>query len=537
MYEHGRFGLRIPISLFLALILIATTISLAPAAPLGQVPPEPEIGARAAIVVEYPSGRILYSRSAHDRLAPASTTKILTAILAIEYGKLQDVVTVNEADLVGESSMGLVSGEQQTFHELLYGLLLPSGNDAAEAIARSLGEKSTSGDPTLAQPVARFVAMMNARVTQLGLENSHFVNPHGLDMEGHYSSAYDLASLSWYALHLPVFNEVVSQFDHDSPGHALLNTNEMLTRYPGADGIKTGWTDAGGLCLVTSATRDGKRLISVVLNAPHWYTDSTVLLDYGFARLAAMPTDDRAEVLSVSKRGTAGWLLANGALIQPAPDAVPPGQGGGGVPPQIHDSQRAASPVDRGENKQAQPARLVTTIASRQENALPWAFLLFALVATSCCYLIASRLLRFRPARWTPRSQGVTSVSDNQTLALGQYGVRLLGENKVSRRREPNLLVTQTDTAVAHLEQALANASEGRQGASMSEFLSALRLGLQIDIAVLASQVELPSSAFLALARAQMTSGAPEEARATLLHGVLVFPNERLLRLALSQLR
>ena len=113
----------------------------------------------------------------------------------------------------------------------------------------------------------------------------------------------------------------------------------------------------------------------------------------------------------------------------------------------------------------------------------------------------------------------------------------MLGDNNVTRRREPNLLVTRTDTAVEHLEQALQLAAEGRQGASMSKFQSALRLGLNIDISVLAAQVELPASAFLALARAQTSSGALDAARATLLHGVLVFPQERLLRLALSQLR
>ena len=547
MYVHGRVSLRSSIAFFLALILTAATTSIAPATPLSQVPPEPEIGARAAIVVEYPSGRILYARSAHDRLAPASTTKILTAILAIEYGKLQDVVTVNEADLVGESSMGLVSGEQQTLHELLYGLLLPSGNDAAEAIARSLGEKSTSADPTLAEPVARFVGMMNARVTQLGLEDSHFMNPHGLDADGHYSSAYDLASLSWYALHLPVFNEVVSQPGHDSPGHALLNTNEMLTRYPGADGIKTGWTDAGGLCLVTSASRDGKRLISVVLNAPHWYTDSTALLDYGFAKLAAVPTDGAAEVLALSTRGTAGWLLANGSSIQPAPERAPSGQGGG-LPPQIHDSQPVTSLVDKNQDQRLQPNRVVATVAVRQEQALPWAFLLFAAVAAFCCYLITTRLLRYRPARGSVIAAGSSTRLWPANLRAGRnpndvaspnlpQGARTLGESKVSRRREPNLLVTQTDTAVVHLEQALQLAAEGRQGASMSEFHSALRLGLHIDISVLAAQVELSPNAFLALARAQMSSGAVEAARATLLHGVLVFPNERLLRLALNQLR
>ena len=549
MYLHGRVALRPAITLFFMASIILATGAMASAAPLPQAPPEPEIGARAAIVVEFPSGRILYARNAHERVAPASTTKILTAILAIENGKLEEAVKISESDLVGESSMGLVGGEEQTFHELLYGLLLPSGNDAAEAIARTLGEKSSSADPTLAEPVDRFVAMMNARVEQLGLENSHFVNPHGLDAEGHFSSAYDLASLSWYALHLPVFNEIVSQSSHDSPGHALLNTNEMLTRYPGADGIKTGWTDAGGLCLVTSATRDGKRLISVVLNAPHWYTDSTALLDYGFAKLAAVPTDASAEALSISTRGTAGWLLANGLAVQPAQDNVPNGQGGGGMPPQLHDSTPATTLVNRNSGQGGQSDRIVATVAARQDAAMPWAFLGFTLVAAVCCYLVATRLFRYghapaarvggvgeHPAS-LPLRRRRGDASTKASPRQPEHAARMLGENKVARRREPNLLVTQTDAAVAHLEEALQLATEGRQGASMSEFRSALRLGLNIDVSVLSSQVELPPAAFLALARAQLSSGAPEAARATLLHGVLVFPNERLLRLALNQIR
>ena len=192
-------------------------------------------------MVEYPTGRILYAKDEHERMSPASLTKVLTAILALEYGNLNDVVTATPDDLVGESTMGLVSGEQQTLHDLLYGMLLPSGNDAAMAIARHLGStigasvKSDSSDP-----IVRFAAMMNARVLQLGLQDTHFVTPHGLDSEAHYSTAYDLASLSWYALHIPQFNEIVSQPYYEAPGHALQNTNEMLTRYPGADGIKTG---------------------------------------------------------------------------------------------------------------------------------------------------------------------------------------------------------------------------------------------------------------------------------------------------------
>src|SRR5438067_1776815 len=264
----------------------------------------PEIGARAAIVVEYPSGRVLYSKAIHDHLPPASTTKILTAILALEHGNLEDQVTASPGDLVGESTMGLEDGERQTMRNLLFGLLLPSGNDAAMAIARQIGSLESAPNPQQPDPVRRFADMMNARASQLGLADSHFVNPHGLDTEGHYSSAYDLASLTWYALHFPMFNEVVKSSLYEAPGHSVRNTNEMLSRYPGADGIKTGWTDAAGLCLVASATRAGHRVSSVVLSAPHWYKDSTTLLDYCFARPPAMRQDASAQVLPVASRRT-----------------------------------------------------------------------------------------------------------------------------------------------------------------------------------------------------------------------------------------
>jgi D-alanyl-D-alanine carboxypeptidase len=193
--------------------------------------------------------------------------------------------------------MGLVAGEQQTLHNLLYGLMLPSGNDAAMTIARYVGSgakgtlaaarASRSTASKLASPIATFVGMMNARAASLGLKDSHFANPHGLDAPGHYSSAYDLASLTWYAMHFDTFDQIVRQPSYMAPGHPLININKMLARYPGAEGVKTGYTGAAGLCLVASATRNGHRLISVVLNAPRWYEDSAALLDYGFARLDA----------------------------------------------------------------------------------------------------------------------------------------------------------------------------------------------------------------------------------------------------------
>src|SRR5687767_5756075 len=237
------------------LLLVPGAASPAFASSPAQATPEPQISAKAAIVVEYPSGKIIYQKGAHEQLAPASTTKILTAILAMERGKLNEIVTVAPEDMIRGSKMGLKSGEQQTVRNLLYGLMLPSGNDAAMTIARHIGSQKGGSSATPKDAVNAFASMMNARLTQLGLKESHFVNPHGLDKSGHYSSAYDLASLTWHAMHFPVFNEIVKQPSHKVPGHTLTNINKMIAQYPGADGAKTGYTRRAGLCLVTTATR------------------------------------------------------------------------------------------------------------------------------------------------------------------------------------------------------------------------------------------------------------------------------------------
>jgi D-alanyl-D-alanine carboxypeptidase len=173
--------------------------------------------------------------------------------------------------------------------------MLPSGNDAAMTLGRYVATKSGAGASTPA-----FARLMNKKVAALGLKDTNFVNPHGLDAKGHYSSAYDLASMTWYAMHNELFNQIVRQENYDAPGHKLKNLNKMLTRYVGAEGVKTGYTGRAGLCLVASATRDGKRVISVVLNDPKLYDESAALLDYGFARLSTMPAG-AGERLGIAK--------------------------------------------------------------------------------------------------------------------------------------------------------------------------------------------------------------------------------------------
>jgi len=216
----------------------------------------PVIGAIAAIVIDADSGRVLYEKNAYSRRAIASTTKIMTAIVALENGNLDDIVTISKsAAVVGGSSINLQVSEKLKLSELLYGLLLNSGNDAAVAIAEHIGGT-----------VEKFSDMMNKKAMELGAKDSHFLSPHGLDKDGHYSTAYDLALITKYALKNTTFCKIVSTKSTTIYNRSLYNTNEMLELYPGADGVKTGYTGQAGRCLVTTAKRDNMRIISVVLN-------------------------------------------------------------------------------------------------------------------------------------------------------------------------------------------------------------------------------------------------------------------------------
>jgi D-alanyl-D-alanine carboxypeptidase (penicillin-binding protein 5/6) len=545
-YPFGGFVMalrRTPLFLALPLICLllgfsASFLSVASAQEASDVP---QIGAQSAIVVEYPGGRILYSKNEHERMAPASLTKIMTAILALEYAGPGEIVAATPDDLVGESAMGLVSGEQQTMLDMLYGMMLPSGNDAAMAIARHLG--STVGANVQAEgadPIGRFAVMMNVRAQQLGLAESHFLNPHGLDAEGHYSTAYDLASLSWYALHIPEFNKVVAQAYYEAPGHPLLNTNEMLTRYEGADGIKTGWTDGCGLCLVTSASRGGHRLISVVLNAPQWWKDSADILDYGFAKIASDPAGASDPTLAVSHSGVVSGMLANPAAALPVP--APLAQGGG---PAVTapETQPEAAPQAGGNVLATEPMGMpsIAGSASQQGPGPLWLLVLMSLAGFGCLLIARGLGPRFR----LPLPAGLLTLTRRSTREgseeypfepLPVPTVRASITNAASRRREPNLLLRPEDTHLLHIERAVALAGQGKQGSSISEFLQAIRVGGPLDVGVLAEQYQLCAEAFLALARAQVAVGETSSARRTLLHGVLVLPHERVLRVALYRL-
>ncbi|MCV4230151.1 D-alanyl-D-alanine carboxypeptidase [Virgibacillus sp. LDC1] len=236
--------------------------------------------AQAAALIDVTSGRVLYSKNGDERLRIASLTKIMTAIVAIEHGKLDDRVKISKNAFAKEgSSLFLKLGEEMTLENLLYGLMLRSGNDAATAIAEHVGGTEEG-----------FVLLMNEKAAGLGLTNSHFMNPHGLDHDEHYSSANDVAKLTAYALKNPVFSEIVKTPTKKAPNpneawdYKWDNKNKMLRFYEGADGVKTGYTKKAFRCLVSSATRNGQQIAAVTLNDGNDWNDHSKMLDYGFAQ-------------------------------------------------------------------------------------------------------------------------------------------------------------------------------------------------------------------------------------------------------------
>lgn len=238
----------------------------------------PDVTARSAILLDQATGRILFSKNAHEQLPMASTTKIMTAVLAIESGRLDDTVTVSEyASLVEGSGVDLDAGEEKTLEELVYGLMLRSGNDAATAIAEHL-----------AGSVEKFAEKMTRRARELGAAQTKFMNPHGLHHEEHYTTAYDLGLIAAHAMSLPAFREIIAteqkkiSWTGRPYDRVLRNQNKLLTMYTDANGIKTGWTTPAGRCFVGSAARDGWQLVSVVLNAPRMWEDTIALLEFGY---------------------------------------------------------------------------------------------------------------------------------------------------------------------------------------------------------------------------------------------------------------
>ena len=236
------------------------------------------ISARSAVLIDSNSGRVLYEHNSYEKLPMASTTKIMTGLLACESGKLDKTVKISPfASGTEGSSLWLKIGEKQTLENLTYGLMLKSGNDAAVAIAEYLGGN-----------IDAFALLMNKKSREIGAESTNFENPHGLDSENHYTTAYDLALIAREAMKNKKFREIVSTKTYSIPmegekwDRALKNHNKLLWRYDGCNGVKTGFTKKCGRCLVSSSEKGNEKFICVTLNAPDDWSDHTQLLNYGF---------------------------------------------------------------------------------------------------------------------------------------------------------------------------------------------------------------------------------------------------------------
>ena len=253
---------------------VVPPLVLAPGDPL------PGLSSRSAIVMDAATGLVIYERNADERRYPASTTKIMTLVIALEKGNLDDIVTVSSsAEGTEGSTLWLKAGERIPLRELLYGMMMHSGNDATVVIAEHI-----------AGSVPAFAGMMTARAHELGAESTSFVNPNGLPDDNHYTTARDLAIIAAHGYSLPEFEDIVSTKEisynwvHDEKKQ-LRNENQMLWFYPGGNGVKTGYTDKAGRCLVSGAKHDGIQLVTVVLDSLFMWNDSIALLDYGFEQI------------------------------------------------------------------------------------------------------------------------------------------------------------------------------------------------------------------------------------------------------------
>lgn len=298
---------------------VLTAAAVAAAASVCASAAPESVSAVSAIVIEADTCTPLWEKNADERRAMASTTKIMTALLTIEAGDLDREFTVDPlAILVEGTSMGLREGDRVSRRDLLYGILLPSGNDAANAAAVSV-----SGS------IGKFVELMNSKARELELSDTHFVTPSGLDAEGHYTTARDLARLTAFAMKNEVFRDVVScksaevEFGNPPYKRTLYNSNKMLVRYEGAIGVKTGFTDNARRCLVSAAQRDGVTLIAVTLNAGDDWNDHAKMLDYGFTQVRAYPLETScADRVAVAGTGRSVGVYAREETLALTPEQL-----------------------------------------------------------------------------------------------------------------------------------------------------------------------------------------------------------------------
>lgn len=282
-------------SLRLTCVLLLTIVCLAPVGALAQAPAEataeaPPTSMISGILIDLESKKVLWAKDAESMRAPASLTKILTALTVLELANLEDTAVISKAARNAPGGrMYAEEGWTFTVQDLLWGLMLQSGNDAAITLAEKVSPDGT---------IAGFMKLANAKAVELGATDSNFMNPHGLDEPGHTTTARDLGIITAAAMQNPIFARMVASKTHNVPWgdgnqHMFINHNKMLWRTPGAIGVKTGFTNEAGNCLVSAVHRNGSTLIAVVMGTPQHYADSNALYDWGFANaLTSHSTSD-----------------------------------------------------------------------------------------------------------------------------------------------------------------------------------------------------------------------------------------------------
>lgn len=277
---------------------------------MAQIPP-PDVSAVSVLVYDVESGRDLMEKAAHLPVSPASLAKLMTALLILEKDQLSERVTIRQADLIGEATMGLSAGEELRVEELLWGLLIPSGNDAAMALARHH-----------AGQVEAFVEQMNLRAGDLGMHDTLFQNPNGFDADGQVSSARDLLTLVKLLWEYPLFREIVGTSSTTVANRELQSTNRLLGSYPGANGVKTGTTIQSGQSLIAGVDENGHQLFALVLGSVDRYHDMRLILqavqrNYSWVPLR-MPERPTALDRLFDAEGERWYLRADGINVNPA---------------------------------------------------------------------------------------------------------------------------------------------------------------------------------------------------------------------------
>jgi D-alanyl-D-alanine carboxypeptidase (penicillin-binding protein 5/6) len=545
------------------------------AAPAPLWAAEPEVVAQSAIVIDAGTGAVLYQKRADEPWAPASLTKIVTAMVALESAPLDQPLTVEPYDLVGEASMGLDAGEELTLETALYGMLLASGNDAAMTIARNLG--ALPGDSPQ-ESVDRFMRRANLMLERMGIHQTRLLNPHGLDQPGHRSTARDLALITQQALRNPAFRQIIGSPMYQDARYALQQSNRLLGSYPGLIGGKTGITERCGYCLMQVAERDGHTIVVVLLGSTvqAWYQDAQLLLDYGFEQAgkeAAASSPWQATSASSSRPEDAGV-----AVTRPQPSATladvqkhPPVAG--------HGIARAAERLDvQREAPDIAVVRPATNPAAGHRDG--WLWPVSALVAMGAAVALVTtypavlglgsllwqrhraasrRAIERRRRHWDDPVASTRWLTARHTIRQrrphpmtpGSLHPRRFPEAHASRPRHnwgrtpPPLTagtaealpprVVRFDAAEAITSRAIKLARRGDYHAAESEFLRALQVDLGYDFTRCPGFWSLPPAGYVIAARAYRAVGRKRDARTLLTVVRLSFGSTPLLEAELAR--